>query len=88
MTTDATTRKRVLTAAVAVLAILAGGIVAFYKVPAFHALLHPHAVVDNAAKTADKYTCGMHPFILSDKPGVCPICGMILTKIEIGRAHV
>ena len=29
-----------------------------------------------------KYTCGMHPFILSDKPGDCPICGMKLTKIE------
>ena len=32
--------------------------------------------------TADKYTCGMHPFIISDKPGNCPICGMTLTKIE------
>jgi len=29
-----------------------------------------------------KYTCGMHPWILSDKPGNCPICGMKLTKIE------
>ena len=58
------------------------GTVAFYKVPAFHALLHPHPAGDNAAKTADQYTCGMHPFILSDKPGNCPICGMKLTKIE------
>ena len=82
MTTDATTRKRALTAAVAVLVILAGGVVAFYKVPAFHALLHPHPISDNAAMTADQYTCGMHPFILSDKPGNCPICGMTLTKIE------
>jgi RND family efflux transporter MFP subunit len=24
----------------------------------------------------------MHPFIISDKPGTCPICGMTLTKIE------
>ena len=65
----------------AVLAILAG-VVAFYKVPAFHALLHPHPVGVNAAKTAEQYTCGMHPFILSDKPGNCPICGMALTKVE------
>jgi Cu(I)/Ag(I) efflux system membrane fusion protein/cobalt-zinc-cadmium efflux system membrane fusion protein len=77
-----TKRARVLTAAVAVLGILAGGIVAFYKVPAFHALLHPHPVGANAARTAEQYTCGMHPFILSDKPGNCPICGMALTKIE------
>ena len=82
MTADATTGKRAITAAVAVLVILAGGIVAFYKVPAFHALLHPHPVGDNAAKTAEQYTCGMHPFILTDKPGNCPICGMTLTKIE------
>ena len=66
----------------AVLALLLVGVVAFYNVPAFHTLLHPHAGGDNAAMTADKYTCGMHPFILSDKPGNCPICGMKLTKIE------
>jgi RND family efflux transporter MFP subunit len=71
-----------MTAAVAALVILAGGIVAFYKVPAFHALLHPHPAGDNAAKTSEQYTCGMHPFILTDKPGNCPICGMALTKIE------
>ena len=77
-----TNRARAMTAAVAVLVILAGGIVAFYKVPSFHALLHPHPAGDNAAKTAEQYTCGMHPFILSDKPGNCPICGMTLTKVE------
>ena len=27
----------------------------------------------------------MHPFILTDKPGNCPICGMTLTKIESRR---
>jgi len=26
------------------------------------------------------YTCPMHPFILKDKPGACPICGMELIK--------
>ena len=66
----------------AVLGILLAGVVAFYNVPAFHVLLHPHPGGDNAAKSADKYTCGMHPFIISDKPGNCPICGMALTKIE------
>jgi RND family efflux transporter MFP subunit len=65
-----------------ILGLLLAGVVAFYNVPAFHVLLHPHPVGDNAAKTADKYTCGMHPFIITDKPGNCPICGMTLTKIE------
>ena len=26
------------------------------------------------------YTCPMHPFIIKDKPGSCPICGMDLVK--------
>ena len=86
MTADPTTRKRAITVAIAVLVILAGGIVAFYKVPAFHLLLHPHAGGENAAKTAEQYTCGMHPFIITDKPGNCPICGMTLTKIESAPA--
>ena len=73
----------------AAVVVLAGvGLLAFYKFPAFHLLLHPHAGGDNAAKTADMYTCGMHPFILSDKPGNCPICGMTLTKIEGAAAPV
>jgi len=28
---------------------------------------------------AQQYTCGMHPDILSDEPGICPICNMNLT---------
>jgi len=26
------------------------------------------------------YTCSMHPFIIKDRPGLCPICGMELIK--------
>ncbi len=28
------------------------------------------------------YTCGMHPEIISDEPGLCPICEMNLTPIK------
>ncbi len=31
-----------------------------------------------AAKTAQKYTCPMHPEVVSDQPGSCPKCGMEL----------
>src|SRR5215831_4768588 len=31
-----------------------------------------------AADTARKWTCAMHPEVVSDKPGKCPICGMDL----------
>lgn len=27
-----------------------------------------------------KYTCTMHPEVIMDKPGTCPICGMKLVK--------
>ncbi len=31
---------------------------------------------------AQLYSCGMHPEVISDKPGNCPICGMKLTPIK------
>src|SRR5450759_5396199 len=30
------------------------------------------------------YTCGMHPQVIQDHPGNCPICGMKLTPIRNG----
>jgi hypothetical protein len=29
---------------------------------------------------AEKYICPMHPQVISDRPGSCPICGMDLVK--------
>ena len=26
------------------------------------------------------YTCSMHPFIIREKPGLCPVCGLELIK--------
>lgn len=34
---------------------------------------------DHAAH-ADVYTCPMHPTVVSDKPGTCPVCGMDLVR--------
>ncbi|MCX7048146.1 MAG: efflux RND transporter periplasmic adaptor subunit [Candidatus Sumerlaeota bacterium] len=31
-----------------------------------------------------EYYCGMHPFVIRDRPGKCPICGMDLTKRKKG----
>lgn len=33
-----------------------------------------------------QYTCSMHPFILRDEPGSCPICGMALTPVKSGES--
>ncbi len=45
------------------------------------ALLWP--VTDARSEDAKTlYTCGMHPQIIQDHPGNCPICGMKLTPIR------
>ncbi len=33
-----------------------------------------------AADRAEYYTCPMHPWVRSDRPGACPVCGMALVK--------
>ena len=35
-----------------------------------------------AQETKTLYTCGMHPQVVQDHPGNCPICGMKLTPIR------
>jgi len=47
-------------------------------------LLEPSAA--NAAEAKQQYTCGMHPMIITDEPGSCPICGMELTPLKPGAA--
>jgi Cu(I)/Ag(I) efflux system membrane fusion protein/cobalt-zinc-cadmium efflux system membrane fusion protein len=43
------------------------------------------AIADDAPKQL--WTCGMHPQVIQDHPGTCPICGMTLTplKADAGR---
>jgi len=35
---------------------------------------------DAASAQQDYYTCPMHPSVVSDRPGACPVCGMALVK--------
>ncbi|MBI5440884.1 MAG: efflux RND transporter periplasmic adaptor subunit [Deltaproteobacteria bacterium] len=69
-------RKRLVAGAVVVLLAAAGG-GAYYA-----GLFGPRGGEKAVAGKGEKYTCGMHPWIIADKPGECPICGMKLTKIE------
>jgi Cu(I)/Ag(I) efflux system membrane fusion protein/cobalt-zinc-cadmium efflux system membrane fusion protein len=46
-------------------------------------LVAPSAAVA-AEVGAQKYTCGMHPMVITDEPGLCPICNMDLTPLKAG----
>src|SRR5438128_1410587 len=59
--------------AIAILLALAGGLVGTYL------LGRPHG---ETATSSARYQCPMHPEIVSDKPGVCPICGMKLDRVD------
>ena len=37
-----------------------------------------------AVESSEQYTCGMHPMIVVDEPGLCPICQMDLTPLKSG----
>lgn len=47
---------------------------------------HDHAAEGKPGQEKQLYTCPMHPFIIKDKPGSCPICGMDLVKKIDGAA--
>ena len=41
-----------------------------------------HAPAAQTSQSEQLYTCGMHPQIIQNKPGDCPICGMKLTPVR------
>ena len=47
-----------------------------------------HTEHENSVEKKDVYTCPMHPQILKDQPGQCPICGMELVKKEMDAALI
>ncbi|MFH1374156.1 MAG: efflux RND transporter periplasmic adaptor subunit [bacterium] len=50
-------------------------------------LIMPHGedqLSSGESAEVQQYTCGMHPEIISDEPGYCPICGMKLTPKKTG----
>lgn len=57
------------------------GVLALWSVT--HATACRSAGPEKSAPGAEvRYTCSMHPQIVQDHPGECPICGMTLVKVE------
>jgi Cu(I)/Ag(I) efflux system membrane fusion protein/cobalt-zinc-cadmium efflux system membrane fusion protein len=46
----------------------------------------PTAETASATQSAELYTCGMHPNVVQEEPGTCPICGMDLTPVRAAGA--
>lgn len=67
-------------------AFAAGVVVNRYLSPVYHA--PDIAGVGSGHAHADtSYVCPMHPQIISDKPGTCPICGMALVPVKPAGAE-
>jgi Cu(I)/Ag(I) efflux system membrane fusion protein len=71
------------------MAILRWGLVLLMAALALGSILYyfdklPHA---KASAVAAKYQCPMHPAVIQDQPGDCPICGMTLVLIQRGTGH-
>ncbi|BCR04558.1 RND transporter [Desulfuromonas versatilis] len=61
-----------------VILLAAGGAGGYYY---WHSMLHGDHAEQGGEAAARQYTCPMHPFILKDKAGACPICGMSLVPV-------
>jgi membrane fusion protein, copper/silver efflux system len=46
---------------------------------------HAHGASGTASAATAKYQCPMHPQIVSDEPGECPICHMMLQPVAADR---
>jgi hypothetical protein len=59
------------------------GVFAFCVSGAFAQTMQPSSVSQSpSASPAQKYTCVMHPEVITDKPGQCPKCGMTLVPLK------
>lgn len=61
-----------------------------YSVTVFASGLPVDKMVSDTTKTKSKkveiqYTCGMHPDVISNKPGRCPKCGMGLIQKDTSK---
>ena len=67
-------------------ALVRWGIVALMAIAAAGAWIHFSGAGQHAARSAAAYQCPMHPSVVQERPGECPICGMDLVRVEARAA--
>ena len=65
--------KKIIIAAIGLILIL---------VPVYFLIISNNSKEEMVTENKQLYTCGMHPQIISEEPGLCPICEMKLTPIK------
>lgn len=83
----AATRKHCYSATALVVSTLLSAALAATVTSAVPRLLGHTVAASNTNAEATLYHCPMHPTIVQDHPGNCPICGMKLVKIEKGSGE-
>jgi Cu(I)/Ag(I) efflux system membrane fusion protein len=73
-------------AALLILAMTAGILLNGCNSPDQNAKAHGAIATKQTAADQEVWTCSMHPEIIRNKPGTCPICGMDLVKKETSAA--
>ncbi len=67
------------------MAVVRWALVGMMAIAAVGAWVYYAELTPRAAKSSVVYQCPMHPSVIQDRFGECPICGMDLVKVEPGQ---
>lgn len=79
-------KKIVLRILLVLVALAAGGAGTYFWMTTGAGPAPPGAAKTAKAEEKKQYTCSMHPFVVTDQPGSCPICGMTLVPVKSASA--
>lgn len=84
-TRSTTTQRRFGLGTLLLVSLLSGVLCALGAIAAWRAINAGSASEEHASTAQEIYHCPMHPTIVQDHPGECPICGMKLVLVAKGK---